>query len=95
MAVARSDLWPAAIYALRVAVLTMWQAPSSFAGQFAAIAYITGLQLGEPIPVDLIIGNAGLTMKVRPPGLQRRHLAAPAACLFPPAHVRWLGLALP
>jgi len=46
------------------------QGPAVFAGQFAAVAYITGLQLGEPIPVEKVVTNAGLEMKVRPsPGI--------------------------
>jgi len=71
----------------------MWQVPATFAGQFAAIAYITGLQLGEPIPVDVVIGNAGLTVKVRALDLQRRHLATPSACLFS-AGLWWLVVAV-
>jgi hypothetical protein len=68
---------------LKFAAVPVWQVPSSFAGQFAAVAYLTGLQLGEPVPVDVLISNAGLTMKVRASALQR----ASPACLFPPAHV--------
>ena len=67
----------------------LFQAPASFGAQFAAVAYLTGLRLGEPTPVERLVRNAGISVKARArqppcaaPRLQATNHSCCAAGLF-------------
>ncbi|EOD38020.1 hypothetical protein EMIHUDRAFT_462234 [Emiliania huxleyi CCMP1516] len=49
-------------------------APASFGAQFAAVAYLTGLRLGEPTPVERLVRNAGISVKDFFGSVEEQHL---------------------